>query len=102
MIQTTDAILEAINKKQLFSTVLLDVTKAFDSIHHEILITKLQDVGLSPSAIKWFRNCLQPRYQVLKLIMPPQGHAILGAAFVTLFNAIFVPLKLHHYIVRVN
>ena len=67
IIQTIDAILEAIDKKQLTDIVLLDMSKAFDCIDHEILITKLQDVGLSPSAIKWFRDYLQSRYQVVKI-----------------------------------
>ena len=52
IIQTTDTILEAIDKKKLTATVLLDMSKAFDSIDHQILITKLQDVRLSPFAIQ--------------------------------------------------
>ena len=34
IIQTTDVILEAIDKKQLTAPVLLDMSKAFDSIDH--------------------------------------------------------------------
>ena len=34
IIQTTDVILEAIDKKQLTAPVLLDTSKAFDSIDH--------------------------------------------------------------------
>ena len=67
LIQTTDTILEAMDKKQLTVTVLLDMSKTFDSIDHEILNTKLQDVGLSPSAINWFHSYLQARYQVVKI-----------------------------------
>ena len=67
IIQTTDTILEAMDKKQLTATVLLDMSKALDSIDHEILITELQDVGLSPSAINWFRSYLQARHQVVKI-----------------------------------
>ena len=67
IIQTTDTILEAIDKKKLTATVLLDLSKAFDSIDHQILITKLQDVGLSPSAIQWFRSYLSSRYQVVRI-----------------------------------
>ena len=41
IIQTTDSVLEAIDKKKLTATVLLGMSKAFDSIDHQILITKL-------------------------------------------------------------
>ena len=57
ILQTTDAILEAIDKKQLTATVLLDMS----------LLSKLQDIGLSLTAIKWFCSYLQSRYQVVKI-----------------------------------
>lgn len=63
ILQTTNAILEAIDKKQLSATVLLDISKAFDSVNHEILMSKLQDIGLSPITIKWFHSYLQSCYQ---------------------------------------
>ena len=67
VIQTTDMILSAIDKKQLTAVVLLDMSKAFDSINHNMLLVKLQDVCASPSAIKWFRSCLTSRYQVVTI-----------------------------------
>lgn len=54
-------------KKQLTATVLLDMSKAFDSVDHGIFLSKLQDIGLLPIAIKWFRSYLQSRYQVVKI-----------------------------------
>ena len=67
VIQTTNMILSAINKKQLTAVVLLDMSKAFDSINHNMLLVKLQDVGASPSAIKWFRSYLTSRHQVVTI-----------------------------------
>ena len=67
ILQTTDAILEAIDKKQLTATVLLDMSKAFHSVNHGILLSKLQDIRLSPTAVKWFCSYLQSRYQVVKI-----------------------------------
>ena len=54
LIHTTDTILSAIDKKKLTAVVLLDMSKAFDSINHQILLEKLQDVGASPPVIHWF------------------------------------------------
>ena len=51
LIHTTDQILRAIDNKQLTATVLLDMSKALDSLHHGILLTKLQDVGVSKTAL---------------------------------------------------
>ena len=65
LIQTTDSILQNIDKKELTAAVLLDMSKAFDSIDHDILITKLRDVGLSCSTIEWFKSYLSSRYQVV-------------------------------------
>ena len=39
-----DTILNAIDKKKLTAVVLLDMSKPFDSVNHERLILKLQDV----------------------------------------------------------
>ena len=47
-IQTTDEILSAIDKKKLTAIVLLDLSKAFDSIHQILLAAMLQlDIGES-------------------------------------------------------
>ena len=67
LIQTTDSILQNIDKKELTAAVLLDMSQAFDSIDHDILITKLRDVGLSCSSTEWFKSYLSLRYQVVKI-----------------------------------
>ena len=67
VIQPTDMILSAIDNKQLTAVVLLDMSKAFDSIDHEILLAKLKDVGTSTSATEWFRSYLTSRYQVMRI-----------------------------------
>ena len=67
LIHTTDIILSAIDKKKLTAVVLLDMSKAFDSINHQILLEKLQDVGASPPVIHWFYSYLSSRYQVVRI-----------------------------------
>ena len=65
LIHTTDTILNAIDEKKTTAMVLLDMSKAFDSISHKILLYKLQDLGASTSAIDWFSSYLSNRTQVL-------------------------------------
>ena len=67
VIQTTDMTLSTIDKKQLTAVVLLDMSKAFDSINHNMLLVKLQDVGASPLAIQWFCSYLTSRYEVVTI-----------------------------------
>lgn len=63
----TDHILEAMDKKKLTALVLLDLSKAFDSIQHQKLLLKLSKVGASPSTIKWFKSYLTGRFQSVRI-----------------------------------
>ena len=47
LIETTDTIMKAIEKKMITAAVFLDISKAFDSVNHEMIILKLQDIGAS-------------------------------------------------------
>ena len=62
----TDNILEAMNDK-ITALVLLDLSKAFDSINHEKLLEKLSIVGASPSTVEWFSSYLSNRCQYVRI-----------------------------------
>ena len=47
--------------------MLLDMSKAFDSIHHNILYDKLPDVGVSTLAFPWFHSYLSNRNQRVRI-----------------------------------
>ncbi|CAB3989784.1 Hypothetical predicted protein [Paramuricea clavata] len=51
-----DKMLEAMDKKHVTAFILLDLSKAFDSINHTILLHNLKCVGASPLAIQWFHH----------------------------------------------
>ena len=40
----------------LTKAVFIDLRKAFDSVDHEILISKLESYGLKDIELDWFRN----------------------------------------------
>ena len=67
MIQTTDIILSAIDKKHLTAVVLLDMSKAFEGIDHNLLLVKLEYVDALPLALQWFRSYLTARSQVVTI-----------------------------------
>ena len=43
--------------------VFFDVSKAFDSVPHSLLLAKLNDLGLDPYLLRWIRNYLTDRSQ---------------------------------------
>ena len=43
------------------------MSKAFDSIDHEILLLKLLDVGLLPATVNWFSSYFSERFQVVRI-----------------------------------
>ena len=92
LIRTTDAILNAIDEKKITAVVLLDMSKAFDTINHGILLNKLLDIGISPSCVAWFTSYLSDRRQVVRinseltdsLPVVPQG-SILGPILFSIY-----------------
>lgn len=52
----TDKILDYMDRKEVTAFVLLDLSKAFDSIDDVILFRKLQSISVSGSTMYWFRS----------------------------------------------
>jgi hypothetical protein len=51
------------NKSKPTDVILLDFSKAFDSVPHERLLLKLERYGIDGSLLLWFRNFLTNRSQ---------------------------------------
>lgn len=67
LLNVTDDIIRAADKNQLTVLVLLDFSKAFDTVNHEILIAVLRSIGLGDRGIQLFRSYLAGRSQRVKL-----------------------------------
>lgn len=65
-VMMTDKVLEAMDSKKLTLVVLLDLSKAFDSIDHCRLLSKLQALGIGRTALQWLRSYLTGRQQYIR------------------------------------
>ena len=65
LIDIIDTLLLNMDKGNLNGPLLLDLSKAFDLIDHNLLIRKLKIYGLSQRSLDWFNSYLSGRKQVV-------------------------------------
>ena len=55
----------SINQNKIMGIIFLDVAKAFNCVDHDVLLKKMENVGMSMRVISWFRTYLT-RTQTVK------------------------------------
>uniref|UniRef100_A0A8C6Q5V2 Reverse transcriptase domain-containing protein n=1 Tax=Nothobranchius furzeri TaxID=105023 RepID=A0A8C6Q5V2_NOTFU len=67
LIKITNDLLTSSDTGLLSILILLDLSSAFDTISHTILLHRLSSLGISHTPLDWFRSYLSGRTQVIQL-----------------------------------
>ena len=67
IIEFLDYVYSSLDKKQSTIAVYLDFSKAFDTVNHEILMSKLQHNGIRGVMLSWFKSYLSNRKQYVSI-----------------------------------
>ena len=61
--QVNNWVLELMDKGKIIGLLFVDISKAFDSINHKVLLGKLENAAVSRKALKWLHSYLIDRKQ---------------------------------------
>ena len=67
LLNAQNEILNALNQKQISLLLLIDFSKAFDMVEHNILLQKLYHYGIRGVALSWLKSYLANRKQYVSL-----------------------------------
>ena len=110
----TDTILSTLNSNTCYQLIILDLSYAFDTLDHNILISRLTLMGISGLALKWFTSYLTNRnisIMIDKSYSPlsplnhgiPQGSVLGPSLFSICIRPIADPIKkfpnIHYHII---
>lgn len=58
-----DAVLTSLNNRSIVGGIFCDIRKAFDSVNHTILMSKMEFYGITGKTYKLIKSYLSDRYQ---------------------------------------
>ena len=67
LLNIVEGIRENLDNKTFACGVFIDLEKAFDTVNHQILLTKLEHYGIRGTANKWFASYISSRRQKVRL-----------------------------------
>jgi len=84
-LSTSEALLEflndvyqSLNKKRSTLSVFIDLSKAFDTVNHNILLAKLDHLGIRGHALNWFDSYLRNREQYVRVNLSNSASSVIN------------------------
>ena len=66
-LELVDKVYQNLDKKKLPVAIYIDLSKAFDTLDHSILLDKLHFYGIRNNSLKWFQSYLSGRQQYVQI-----------------------------------
>ncbi|MFU7503053.1 MAG: reverse transcriptase domain-containing protein [Candidatus Tisiphia sp.] len=67
IVDLVEYIIDNLETGNTITSLYLDLSKAFDCLGHDLILTKLQNLGIQQTALKWFASYLRGRTQIVEL-----------------------------------
>ena len=67
ILELSDSLKTAIDNREITCGLFLDFSKAFDTVNHEILLSKLYKYGIRGTPLEWFKDYLTNRQQYVRI-----------------------------------
>ena len=67
LVRIQDDILHSLDNRNTVILVLLDLSAAFDTVDHRLLLDKLHEIGIRDNAHRWIQSYLSQRTQAVKV-----------------------------------
>ena len=78
LIELTEKISTALHNNEFAIGIFLDLSKAFDTVNHDILRLKLSRYGFQGNVFKWLKNYVTNRHQFVSVKNTKSDRAILS------------------------